>query len=197
MKAFDNLKEIWQQQSTGALPDVTVIINKAKKEQQSMTRKIGIQVGILMLTIVFLSVIFNNIAFKKVTTFIGIGLMFFAMFGYSALRLYQINTLRKVDLTASPKVALTGMQHFYRFQQKVNTTYTQLYYIVLNTAFVFYFIEVMQPLSTTVKIVTLVSYVTWMLIAYFIIGKKYIRKEHAKTESIITALQEIEANYEK
>ncbi len=196
MKAFDNLKEIWQQQSTGALPDVTVIINKAKKEQQSMTRKIGIQVIILMLTVVFLAWLVSSFPFKMATTFIGIGLIFAAIFGYSFLRLLMIRKLQKTDLTASPKTAIQQITQFYSFQQKVNTLYTLIYYIVMNIAFGLYSIEVAAPLSMTYKIIFLTLYVAWMLIAYFVIGKRQIRKEHAKTESIITALEEIEANYE-
>jgi hypothetical protein len=197
MKAFDNLKEIWQQQSTGALPDVTVIINKAKKEQQSMTRKIGIQVIILMLTVIFLAWLVSSFPFKMTTTFMGIGLMFASIFGYSALRLLMVRKLQKTDLTASPQIALQQIREFYNFQQKVNTMYTLIYYIVMNIAFGLYAIEVADPLSIASKIIFLTLYVVWMLIAYFIIGKRQIRKEHAKTESIITALKEIEANYDK
>lgn len=196
MKAFDNLKEIWQQQNTSALPDVTVIINKAKKEQQSMTKKIRIQVLILLLTIVFIAWLVNSIDFKMLTTYTGIGLMFSAIAGYSALRLVMVHKLQKTDLTASPQIAMVAIKQFYSFQQKVNTTYTLLYYIILNIAFGLYAYEIIQPLSTRTKVISLIFYTAWMLIAYFIIGKRQIRKEHANTESIITAITKIEANYD-
>lgn len=195
MKAFDNLKEIWQQQNTSALPDVTVIINKAKKEQQSMTRKIRIQVLILLLTIVFIAWLVSNIDFKMLSTYMGIGLIFASIAGYSVLRLIMVHKLQKTDLTASPQIAMVAIKQFYSFQQKVNTTYTQLYYIIMNIAFGLYAYEIIQPLSTKTKVIILIIYITWMLIAYFIIGKRQIRKEHAKTESIMAALTEIETNY--
>lgn len=197
MKAFDDLKEIWQQQNTSALPDVSVIIDKVKKEQQSMTKKILIQVLTLLFVIVFIAWLVSNIDFKMITTYIGIGLMFVCIAGYSILRLLMVQKLQKTDLTASPKIALIKIKQFYSFQQQVNTTYTLVYYIVLNIAFGLYSFEIIRPLTLKVKVIFLTLYIAWMLIAYFIIGKRQIRKEHGKTESIMNALKEIERNYEK
>lgn len=197
MKAFDDLKEIWQQQNTSVLPDVSAIIDKAKKEQQSITKKILIQVLTLLLTIVFIAWLVNSIDFKMATTYIGVGLMFVCIAGYSILRLLMVKKLQKTDLTASPKIALVEIKQFYSFQQQVNTTYTLLYYILLNIAFGLYSFEIIQPLATKTKVIFLTLYIAWMLIAYFIIGKRQIRKEHGKTENIMNALKEIETNYEK
>lgn len=197
MKEFDNLKELWQQQKESTLPDVTVIIDKAKKAKKQMANKIIIQVMVLLLTTVAIGGIVCGIDFKMATTFTGVALMLFTILAYSALRLYQLNMLKKIDLTLSPKVVLSEMEHFYSFQQKVSTKYTLLYFVLLSIASGLYFIEVMQPMSVMFKTVGLTVFIAWMLIAYFIIGKKQMRKEYDKTESIINALKEIEKNYEQ
>ena len=197
MKEFDNLKEIWNQQKESAVPDVSQIISKAKKEKQSMGNKIILQATILLFTIVALVVVVSKIDFKMITTFIGIGLMLTTIFVFSLIRLYQAYKLKSIDLTQSPKQVLLQLEQFYTFQQFVSTKCALAYFILLNIAFGFYFIEVLQPMATTMKIISLIIYIAWMLIAYFIIGKRSKKKEFRKTEDIINSIKKIETEYEQ
>ena len=197
MKEFDNLKEIWNQQKESAVPDVSQIISKAKKEKQSMGNKIILQATILLFTIVALVVVVSKIDFKMITTFIGIGLMLTTIFVFSLIRLYQAYKLKSIDLTQSPKQVLLQLEQFYTFQQFVSTKCALAYFILLNIAFGFYFIEVLQPMATTMKIISLIIYIAWMLIAYFIIGKRSKQKEFRKTEDIINSIKKIETEYEQ
>lgn len=197
MKEFDNLKEIWNQQKESQVPDVSQIISKAKKEKQSMGNKIIIQVAILLLTIVAITWVVAVIDFKMATTYIGVGLMSLTILSYSAIRLYQAKQLKKIDLTQSPKKALQQLEQYYAFQQFVSTKCTLAYFILLNLGFVFYFIEVMQPMSTEMTVIFLTAYIAWMLFAYFILGKKQKQKEYDKTQNIINSIKKIETEYEQ
>lgn len=196
MKEFDNLKEIWNQQKESVVPDVSQIISKAKKEKQSMGNKIIIQVVTLLLAVVAMVWVGIVINFKMATTYIGLGLMFATILVFSAIRLYQAYTLKNIDLTQSPKKALLELEQFYAFQQFVNTKCTLGYFIMLNLGFVFYFIEVMKPMSLLMKIIVLIVFTSWMLIAYFILGKKQKQKEYDNTQSIINSIKKIEMDYE-
>jgi len=195
MKEFDNLKEIWNQQKESAVPDVSQIISKAKKEKQSMGNKIILQVAILLVTIVALIWVTSSIDFKMITTFIGIGLMLFTIFAFSLIRLYQLFKLKSIDLTQSPKKVLLQLEQFYAFLKLVSTKGMLAYFILLNLAFVFYFIEVMAPMSTLMKVIVLTIYTAWMLIAYFILGKKQRQKEYDKIEAIINSIKKVENAY--
>jgi len=197
MKEFDNLKEIWNQQKESAVPDVSQIISKAKKEKQSMGNKIILQVAILLVTIVALIWVTSSIDFKMITTFIGIGLMLFTIFAFSLIRLYQLFKLKSIDLTQSPKKVLLQLEQFYAFLKLVSTKGMLAYFILLNLAFVFYFIEVMAPMSTLMKVIVLTIYTAWMLIAYFILGKKQRQKEYDKIEAIINSIKKVENEYEQ
>ena len=197
MKEFDNLKELWKQQKQNPLPDVSVIIAKAKKEKQSMANKIVIQVATLLLAIVAIIMVVATVDFKMATTYIGVSLMFLTIIIFSAIRLYQVHKLKNIDLTQNPKEVLTKLEAFYAFQQFVNTKCTLTYFILLNIAFAFYFIEVMQPMSVILKTIVLVVYIAWMFIAYFFLGKKQKEKEYAKTKSIIDNIRKIEKEYEE
>lgn len=197
MKEFDNLKEIWNQQKESAVPDVSQIISKAKKEKKSMGNKIILQVGILLFTIAALIMVVSKIDFKMITTFIGIGLMLTTIFIFSLIRLYQAYKLKSIDLTESPKQVLLKLEQFYAFQQLVSTKCMLAYFILLNVAFGLYFIEVMAPMSTLMKTISLLIYIAWMLFAYFILGKKQTQKEYDKTQSLIDGIKKIENEYEQ
>lgn len=197
MKEFDNLQEIWKQQKQSNLPDVSLIMEKAKKEKQAFINKMLFQIATLIASMVGVALVVATVDFKMTTTFIGIALMFICVFGFSAIRMYQAITLKKIDLTLAPAKNLSELEKFYSFQQFVGTKVTMTYFILLNIAFGFYFIEVMQPMSTTMKTIVLTVYVAWMLFAYFYLGKRQKAKEYARTQGIIEALKEMEQNYEK
>ena len=162
-----------------------------------MGNKILIQVAILMLSVIAIAWVVALIDFKMATTYIGVGLMFLTIFSYSAVRLYQAKQLKAIDLTQSPQKVLQQLEQYYEFQQFVGTKCTLAYFILLNLGFVFYFIEVMEPMPVKMTVIFLTAYITWMLIAYFILGKKQKQKEYDKTQSIIDSIKKIETQYEQ
>ncbi|MCL9806190.1 hypothetical protein NAT51_11700 [Flavobacterium amniphilum] len=197
MKDFDNLKDLWKTQADVKLPDVSEILKKVKREKLTYTNKILFQVAILIATIFALIWIGSLIDFKMMTTYIGLGIMLLCVAGFSAIRLYQMITLKKIDLTEKPSVTLNKLENYYNFQQLVGAKITPAYFILLNMAFVFYFIEVMQPMSTSLKTICLTVYIAWMSFAYFYLGKKQKKKENDRINSIIDSIKEMESNYEK
>jgi len=197
MKDFNDIQNLWKQQETKPLPDVTQIIANAKKDKQLFTNKIILQTIILALTLPCLLWIGSIIDFKKTSSYIGLTLMFCCVFVFSAIRLYQIIRLKKMDVTEEPQVNLQKLEQYYSFQKLVSTKITAAYFIVMNIAFGLYFIEVMAPMSTLLKTIVLIVYVAWMLFAFFYLGKKQKAKEYARIQRLIDTIKEMESNYEK
>lgn len=197
MKDFNDIQNLWKQQETKPLPDVTQIIANAKKDKQHFTNKIILQTIILALTLPCLLWIGSIIDFKKTSSYIGLTLMFCCVFVFSAIRLYQIIRLKKMDVTEEPQVNLKKLEQYYSFQKLVSTKITAAYFIVMNIAFGLYFIEVMAPMSTLLKTIVLIVYVAWMLFAFFYLGKKQKAKEYARIQRLIDTIKEMESNYEK
>lgn len=197
MKDFNDIQNLWKQQETKPLPDVTQIIANAKKDKQHFTNKIILQTIILALTLPCLLWIGSIIDFKKTSSYIGLTLMFCCVFVFSAIRLYQIIRLKKMDVTEEPQVNLQKLEQYYSFQKLVSTKITAAYFIVMNIAFGLYFIEVMTPMSTLLKTIVLIVYVAWMLFAFFYLGKKQKAKEYARIQRLIDTIKEMESNYEK
>ena len=176
MKDFDQLMSVWKQQDTVTVPTAETIIVKAKKEQNAFTKKIRIQIITLLVTLACLIAIGIVIPFKMITTYIGLAIMYLCILGFSAVRTYQMQQLKKINLTQNPAQTLQDLQKVVQFQQFVGNTVSKLYFIFLNLAFVFYFIEVLHPMSILVKSIVLSIYVIWMLFAFFYLGKKQKEK---------------------
>lgn len=197
MKDFNDIQNLWKQQETKPLPDVTQIIAKAKKDKQHYTNKIILQTTILAFTLPCLVWIGSIIDFQKTTSYIALALMFCCIFIFSAIRLYQIIRLKKMDVTEEPQVNLQKLEQYYSFQKLVSTKITAAYFIVMNIAFGLYFIEVMAPMSVLLKTIVLIVYVAWMLLAFFYLSKKQKAKEYARIQRLIDTIKEMESNYEK
>lgn len=196
MKDFNALQNLWNEQKTSAIPDVNAILAKAQKVQRSLNYKIKIQIAILTAVVIFILILVNIIPFKKVTTFIGIGLMAFTILLFSAIRLLQVVRLHKINLTQNPRQLLLELEVYYVFQNTINTRYTMIYFTLMNIAFALYFIEILTPVTIFYKIIIITVYLAWMFFSYLYLGKKQKTKEQAKTQSIIDSIKAIEQQYE-
>lgn len=196
MKDFNDLQNLWSEQKSDQLPDVNSILADAKKVQRDLNSKITVQISILTAVVIFILVLMQVIPFKVATTFIGIGLMALTILLFSGIRLYQVIQMKKIDLTSNPRVLLLDLEKYYQFQNIVNTRYTLIYFILMNIAFAFYFIEVLHPVPFLYQVIIIAVYLTWMFFALLYLGKKHKHKEQSKTQSIIDAIKEIANQYD-
>lgn len=196
MKDFNEIQNLWNEQKTVQLPDVNSILADAKKVQRDLNSKIAIQICILVGVVIFILILMQVIPFKAATTFIGIGLMATTILLFSVVRLYQVIQMKKIDLTKNSKLLLIDLEQYYQFQNTVNTKYTLLYFILMNIAFAFYFIEVLQPVPILYQVIIIAVYLLWMFFAFLYLGKKHKQKEQAKTQSIINAIKEVANQYD-
>lgn len=196
MKDFNEIQNLWNEQKSVQLPDVNSILADAKKVQRDLNSKITIQISVLVAVVIFILILMQVIPFKAATTFLGIGLMATAILLFSAVRLYQVIQMKKMDLTKNPKLLLIDLEKYFQFQNTVNTKYTLLYFILMNIAFALYFIEVLQPIPLFYQVIIIVVYLSWMFFAFLYLGKKHKQKEQAKTQSIIDSIKNIEKHYD-
>lgn len=196
MTEFDDLKNIWNRQERKDIPDVAVIISKAGQEKWNISKKILLQVATLLMAVGGVIWVFVAIEFKMITTYIGIFMIVAVIVAFSAIRLYQVFKLKNINLADAPKNVLLQLESFYAFQQFVATKCMFMYFVLLSVAMGLYFIEVMAPMSLMLKIVVLIIYVGWMLISYFVIGKKQKAKEYARTEAIINLIRKMERDFD-
>jgi hypothetical protein len=193
MKNFDDIKNMWQQQQVEVNIPAADIIAKAKKDKQYIGRRLLIQSICLLATISVMIYILSTIKFEMATTYIALGLMILCLVVFGLLKLWQYKQLYNIDLTNEPKQIIQQLELFYKQQKWINTYGLGIYSVVLNIAFILYFIETFAPLSVAWKWGVGVIYTAWMLFALFVLGRRSIKKEHQKMQDIINRIKAIAA----
>ncbi|MFT3824971.1 MAG: hypothetical protein QM731_13695 [Chitinophagaceae bacterium] len=195
MSSFDDIKSLWQQQAPAPHPDAASMLQKARKDKQKIANKSAFQGIILLLTMVYIAWLGSIIHFKLTTTYISLALMILCLLMFGIIRIRQAIRLRNIRLDDTPALVLQQLEQFYKQQQLINTRGVLFYAIVLNIAFIFYFIEVLQPFSVTGKIISISAYTAWMLFALLVLGKRAIRKERARMNEIIQKIVLMEKGF--
>lgn len=192
MKQFNAIEAIWKQQKEAVVPDATVIIDKANKEKKVLSKKIILQVILLLITVpVIIWVLVTN-PFQESTTFLGVAIVLIDIIGFSILRLYQVNWLTKIDFTAIPKTVVDQLEKYYSFQKVMSSKIITGYFLLLNLGLGLYFIEVMAPMPTYAIVLSLTVYVAWIAFSYFVLGKKQKEKEFERINNLIKKMKAIE-----
>ena len=200
MNDFEQLKHVWQQQIISAS---SIDIAQLKKTNSDAQRKLE-QTQLwpafwLLLTAVILIAslrsiwmgFFFGIKFHSLLTYAAVVLiaLISAVQGFINLAIYA--RLRRIDVALPATQHLAQWQRYYAFRKQLVRVDIPLYYVVLNGAFGLYFIEILALLPQWQWLTALALYAIWMLYAYFILGKRTIRREHERLELIIKNLQAI------
>lgn len=189
MKSFDDIKNMWQQQAVQPQKDAAEIMAKARRTQSGMNRRMIIEGLSLFATFIILVLVMVMNDFDMATTYTGLILMILCILAFACIRIWQYRWLRSIDLSGEPRQVLSQLEKYYEVQKKVNTKWIFIYASVLNISFAFYFIEILKPFSITGKIITLVIYSIWMMIAIFVIGARSAKKEDARMQAIINTIK--------
>ena len=193
MNNFDDIEALWKAPQSLDIPAADAIIKKAEKERNQVANKILKQSSCLLIAIVAMGYILYKVHFQYLSSYIGIAMMFVCIIGFSFIRFRQSMFLRKVDFSQSPDTLLRQFEAFHEKQKWVNTKGVMWYTVILNIAFAFYFYEtiILAPFTNFWKIFILAVYIAWMLIASLYLGKRSVKKEHAKVNDIIEKLKQL------
>jgi hypothetical protein len=188
MNDFEELKKLWQQPVAPMQRGEGESLKRINAtHQQKLERTQVISAVMLILTAIFLIGLgfFSGLRFQSVTTYIAIVLMALISTGQATINLYMFRQLRQIDDTAPPTKHLQQWKGYYAFRKRLIRINGPLYYVLLNGAFGLYFIEILGLMPMTARIVTLSLYLSWMLFAYFYLGKRTLRREQDRLNEII------------
>lgn len=192
MDPFDDLKKIWQQPVS---PPDTAGWEQLRQTNATHSQKLArtqLVSGLaLALTAVFLAT-FNEltgIRFTQQTTYVGLYLMACITGGQAVVNLYMYWRLRQIDLAAPVAEHLADWERYYAFRKQLVRVNGPVYFLLLNGAFGLYFIEILGQMSLSSRIISLVVYTCWMLYAYFVLGKRTLRREEGRLNEIIGGLR--------
>lgn len=192
MDEFDDLRNLWQQAAPPVASVDTAKMRRANATAQQQLERTQRRGAItLLLTAVYLVYLgfFSGIPFRAVTTYVAIVLIILCCVGQAGIHLYLFRRLRSIDVAAPVTRHLHQWETYYAFRKRLIRINLPVYYLLLNGAFGLYFIEMLGLLSAPVRLVALVLYIGWMLFAWFVLGKRSLRREDERLSGIITNLR--------
>ena len=192
MKDFDSLQDMWQQPTPAEQPLTAVGINKHSKTLKMKLQKQQLGGAILLiLTAVLIAAvaIFLSSNFTHWYTYCAMGLMCLVCLAQAGLMYSLYKKIIGINETIAPAAHLQQWETYYDLRKKQNKWNMPLYYVLLNVAMGIYLAEVFtgRPLRTVLLFTGV--YLAWMLFAYFYLGKRNIRKEDQRLNSIVGELK--------
>ncbi|AUD02417.1 hypothetical protein [Spirosoma pollinicola] len=195
MDNFDHLKQVWQQQIIPAQTINPAELNKDNVDHQRKLERTQLLSAIaLLLTpvgIIWMG-FFSPIHFQSTLTYVAIVLISAISATQGLINVGLFVRLRRIDISMSTTQHLDQWQHYYAYRKQLIRINLPLYYLLLNGAFGLYFIEILGLMPLAGRLISLGMYLAWMLYAYFILGKRTLRKEQERIEIIIHNLQAIQ-----
>ena len=196
MQEFEELKNIWQQSTpapqSSHLPDLSKASAQTKIKVQNEYRNGAI---CLLLTAIAIAgmAIWGNFNFEYWYTYGAMGLVCAICLAQAAILFFTFRKIRQIDQTAPPQQHLRQWEAYYTYRQSLLKWNSPLYFVLLNLALGLYFLEVLGGASTQFQLIFGTIYISWMVYAYFFMGKRIIRRENKRIQSIMEELSQLDA----
>ncbi|MFD2513370.1 hypothetical protein ACFSRY_05795 [Pontibacter locisalis] len=194
MQEFDELKHIWQQsipeKPAPKMPDLAKASAQTKKKLQNEQRNGAV---CLLLTAAFIAAlaIWGGFDFEHWYTYAAMALVCLICLSQAFIMLSTYLKVKRINDTAAPRKHLAEWEAYYTFRQRQLKWNKPLYFVLLNLAMGLYLIEVLDGASATFLLVFGTIYVGWMIFAYLIMGKRLLKRERNRIESVIAELHNL------
>lgn len=197
MEEFKELENLWKQSETKIPPQKTNI-SKIKNNRMKLKNTYTKGAILLILTGIFILglMIFLDSNLKTILVVSSMIIISITCFLQAALMLFTANEIAKIDETQTPSFHLKQWQNFRAFQKKQRHWNMPVYYTLLSIALGVYMYELLKNADLWKMILTFVITYSWMLFAYFYLGKKEIKKQDAKLDGIISELKSVENQFQ-
>jgi uncharacterized membrane protein YbjE (DUF340 family) len=197
MEEFKDLENLWKQSETKVPPQKTNI-SKIKNNRMKLKNTYTKGAILLILTGIFILglMIFLDSNLKTILVVSSMIIISITCFLQAALMLFTANEIAKIDETQTPTSHLKQWQSFRVFQKKQRHWNMPVYYTLLSIALGVYMYELLKNADLWKMILTFAITYSWMLFAYFYLGKKEIKKQDAKLDGIISELKSLENQFQ-
>jgi hypothetical protein len=196
MRDFEALKDIWHNQV--ALPKVSHedVLRKVRKTRNSLANKLLVEsVGMLIAT-TMLSYVWMSSPFKMWTTHLAMMILISCCLYYLYMQIRDYYRIKDESLLLNkPEEYIEYLKKYKSDRYILNTRKYRIYTWFLSIGFLFYFIEIAFLASVWVTMIGAVLTSGWILFCYFVLMRRYIRKEEAKLEDMIGNLERLQNQF--
>ena len=200
MQDFDSLKDMWQKPTSAVKSPTITTINKTSKTLKMKLQKQqlgGAVMLVLTATLIAAMAIFGGFNFTHWYTYGGMVLICIVCLAQAGLMLSLYKKISSINETVAPAAHLQQWEAYYDLRKKQNKWNMPLYYILLNIAMGVYLVEIFTGRPLLNVSIFIGVYIAWMLFAYFYLGKRNMRKEDERLNSIVNNLKGIESQLAK
>lgn len=184
-----DLKALWNQHPV-PVADKVVIMKKLAKLSAQKRRSFILVNSCLIATSLFIGWIWYYYQPQFVTTKIGIVLVIAAMLMYLLVFNKLIPLYKTLDAGQLNRVYLDNLKQIRQREQFLQTTITNLYFLVLSTGLGLYMYEYASRMELTWALTAYGFTMGWIVFNWFYIRPRQIRKSREKIEP---AIQQVEA----
>ncbi len=196
MQDFDSLKNMWQQpvKSGDVSQDIINSITNTKTTKMKLQKPQLHGAIALTLTAIFIAclAIFGGLNFKHWYTYGGMVLICIVCLVQASFMYATYKKIKSIDDTVEPAAHLHQWEAYYDLRKKQNRWNMPVYYVLLNVAMAIYMIEIFTGKPVLNGVVFIAIYAAWMMFAYFYLGRRNLRREDNRLQTIINDLKGIE-----
>ncbi|MBU4538379.1 MAG: hypothetical protein L6264_11495 [Weeksellaceae bacterium] len=196
MEEFKELENLWKQSET-EVPAKNPAISKIKNNRMKLKNTYTKGAILLILTGIVILILMTTFDAKIKTTPIISSMVIISLtcFLQAGLMLFTANKISKIDETQTPGLHLKQWQNFRLFQKKQRHWNMPVYYVLLSIALGVYMYELLKTVDLWKMILAFAITYSWMLFAYFYLGKKEVKKQDGKLDGIIAELKSLENQF--
>jgi len=192
-----DFKALWNKQQTTA-PDVKEIFAKgAELQRRTRNRLIFSSIIPLILTILFISLIWLYYQPQMITTKLGLVLIIGAIAFFIMTSMGYLNLLYKNNTDSN---ANDFLLHFLKIKQKqesMSTTTMRIYFVLLSAGIALYMIEYAKRGSLLFQLAAYGITFAWIAFNWFYMVPKMVKKQRDKMNAIIERLEEVNRQMEE
>lgn len=195
MKDFDVIKNIWQEQQEPELSQEE-ILRRMKRSRNRLANRLLLEVLLMSLSIGLLSYAWYMIPFRMWTTHLSL-LIFMACCLFVLFA--QLSAYRSIhhrdEMLSKPQEYILQLKKLQNERYQLNTQKYLVYTLLLGLGLLLFFVEIFFVSTIWLTVIGLGLSVAWILICYFWLMKKYVRKEQEYLNEMIHHLERLSQQF--
>ncbi|WP_343609749.1 hypothetical protein [Chryseobacterium oranimense] len=185
-----DFKNLWKQQ-TAEKPSIEELLGKLKGFKKENIRKLVATNILLIITCIFIGLIWYYYQPQMLTTKIGIVVVIVAMVIFLTTYNQLFMNFYRLDNNLTNNEYLQNLYLLKNRQKFMQTTMLNLYFILLFVGICLYMYEYTSRMKLIYAITTYVVTFAWIAINWFYLRPKTIKKQQAKINGLIDKFEEI------
>lgn len=185
-----DFKNLWKQK-TAEKPSMEELLGKLKSFRKENIRKLVMTNILLIITCIFIGLIWYYYQPQMLTTKIGIVVVILAMIIFLAAYNQLFMNFYRLDNNLTNSEYLQSLYLLKNKQKFMQTTMLNLYFILLFVGICLYMYEYTSRMKFIYAVTAYVVTFAWIAINWFYLRPKTIKKQQAKINGLIDKFEEI------